>query len=222
MKILIIDTETTGLPKNRVSIYNSESWPYIIQLSFILFDVDNLNIIYKFDEYIKISENIDISEESIKIHKITRNKINSSGIDIKYALNTLNIILEMTDLIIGHNISFDKQMLMVEFIRNNILSNLSHQKYFCTMRKYTNLCKIQKSTSKSTSQYKFPKLSELYETLFITTPKELHNSYNDILICLRCYYFIEYNIDLLLSSNDFINEYNKYFNNSLELLSIYN
>lgn len=220
MKILVIDTETTGLPKNRTSIYNTDNWPYIIQLSFILFDTNNLNIIYIFNEYIKISENINISEDSVKIHKITKNKTNSCGIDIKYALNILNTILKNTDLIIGHNISFDKQILMVEFIRNNILSKLSNQKYFCTMKNYTNFCKIKKSTS--TSQYKYPKLSELFETIFINSPEDLHNSYNDILICLRCYYYIEYHNDLLIISDDFINEYIKYFNKSLHLLSIYN
>tara|TARA_A100001015_G_C14904201_1_gene677615 strand:- start:551 stop:1213 length:663 start_codon:yes stop_codon:yes gene_type:complete len=220
MKILVIDTETTGLPKRNTSIYKTNHWPFIIQLSFILFDTNSLNIIYKFNEYIKISENISISEDSIKIHKITKDIINSYGINIQHALTNLNLILEMCDLIIGHNISFDKQMLMVEFIRNNILSNLSCQKYFCTMKKYTNICKISKSTS--LTQYKYPKLSELYKTIFIMSPQELHNSYNDILICLRCYYYIEFNIDLLVTSNDFINEYNHYFNNSLQLLSIYN
>ena len=220
MKILVIDTETTGLPEKNTSIYKTHHWPFIIQLSFILFDTNSLNIIYKFNEYIKISENITISEDSIKIHKITKHKVNYYGIDIQYALKNLNIILEITDLIIGHNISFDKQMLMVEFIRNNILSNLSNQKYFCTMKNYTNLCKISKSTS--LTKYKYPKLSELYKTIFIMYPQELHNSYNDILICLRCYYYIEFNIDLLLTSDDFINEYNNYFNSSLQLLSIYN
>ena len=220
MKILVIDTETTGLPKKNSSIYNTDCWPFIIQISFILFDINSLDILYKFNKYIKISDNITIPEDSIKIHKITKDKLNYCGIDIQYALKNLNTILEITDLIIGHNISFDKQILLVEFIRNNILSNLSNQKYFCTMKNYTNICKIPKSTP--SSQYKYPKLSELYKTLFIMTPKELHNSYNDILICLRCYYYIEYNIDLLLSSNDFINEYNNYFNNSLELISIYN
>jgi hypothetical protein len=88
------------------------------------------------------------------------------------------------------------------------------------MKNYTNICKIQKSTL--STQYKYPKLSELYKTIFLMTPEELHNSYNDILICLRCYYYIEYHIDLLLASNDFINEYNNYFNNSLQLITIYN
>lgn len=220
MKILVIDTETTGLPKKKSSIYNTNCWPFIIQISFILFDTNSLNIYYKFNEYIKISEDITITEDSIGIHKITKDKLNYCGIDIQYALKNLNIILEITDLIIGHNISFDKQILMVEFIRNNILSNLSNQKYFCTMKNYTNICKIQKSTL--STQYKYPKLSELYKTIFLMTPEELHNSYNDILICLRCYYYIEYHIDLLLASNDFINEYNNYFNNSLQLITIYN
>ena len=41
MKVLVFDTETTGLPTERnASITNMEAWPHIVQLSYILYDVD--------------------------------------------------------------------------------------------------------------------------------------------------------------------------------------
>ena len=41
MKILVFDCETTGLPIDyKDSIYNSDNWPFIVQLSFILFDCE--------------------------------------------------------------------------------------------------------------------------------------------------------------------------------------
>ena len=164
MKILVIDTETTGLPKRNTSIYKTEEWPYIIQLSFILFDTISLNIIYKYNEYIKPPENITISQDSFNIHKISNEFVNKNGINIVDALTSLNTILMMSDLIIGHNISFDKQIIIVEFIRNNIKSNLTNQKYFCTMKNYVNYCKIPKPSDPL--KFKYPKLSELYKTIF--------------------------------------------------------
>ena len=41
MKVLVFDTETTGLPTERnASISDLEVWPHIVQLSYILYDVD--------------------------------------------------------------------------------------------------------------------------------------------------------------------------------------
>ena len=49
MKILVFDTETTGLPEKNASIYSYNQWPYIIQLSYIFYDMSNNNIIVKDD-----------------------------------------------------------------------------------------------------------------------------------------------------------------------------
>lgn len=217
MKILVIDTETTGLPKRNTSIYNTNDWPHVIQLSYILFDISKKEFIYKCNEYIKLPTNINIEDSSVAIHGITNEMIKINGVNIKPLLNNLNDILNMTDVIVGHNISFDKQMLMVEYIRHNIQSNLVNKTYFCTMKKYINVCKINNYNNK---RYKYPKLSELYYHIFNNTSYNLHNSYNDILICLRCYYYIEYNEDLIETSPQFISEYIKYFN-SLGLISVY-
>lgn len=217
MKILVIDTETTGLPKRNTSIYNTNDWPYIIQLSYILFDINKKQFIYKCDEYINLPTNVIIEENSISIHGISNEMIKNRGVNLKPLLNSLNDILDITDLIVGHNISFDKQMLMVEYIRHNIQSKLVNKTYVCTMKKYVNFCKINNYNNKG---YKYPKLSELYYHIFNNISYDLHNSYNDILICLRCYYCMEYNEDLLETSSQFISEYIRCFN-SLGLISVY-
>ena len=51
MKILVFDTETTGLPEKNVSIYEHNKWPYILQLSYIFYDISN-NISVIKDDYI--------------------------------------------------------------------------------------------------------------------------------------------------------------------------
>ena len=39
MLILVFDTETTGLPTERnASIFDNDKWPYIVQLSYIIYD----------------------------------------------------------------------------------------------------------------------------------------------------------------------------------------
>ena len=41
MKLLVFDTETTGLPESRTtSILETSKWPHIVQLSWILYDDD--------------------------------------------------------------------------------------------------------------------------------------------------------------------------------------
>jgi len=65
------------------------------------------------------------------------------------------------------------------------------------MKMAKDVCKI-KAISKFGKEYiKFPKLIETHEKLFNNeTPKNLHNALNDILVTLRCFCKLAYNIDL--------------------------
>ena len=55
MKVLVFDTETTGLPEKGASIYDNNKWPHIIQLSYILYDLSTNLVLIK-DNYIKIDD----------------------------------------------------------------------------------------------------------------------------------------------------------------------
>jgi DNA polymerase III epsilon subunit-like protein len=202
MKVLVFDTETTGLPEeNNVSILDTFRWPYIIQLSFIYYDTEINDAIDYYDSIIKLPENIMIPEDSIKIHGITNKTMREKGISIRTALKKFNDILKECDIVVGHNISFDKRMIMVECIRNKTSQYFTRgedkKPEFCTMKNSKNICKIKIVNFKGEEYFKNPKLSELYNFIFKEEPKNLHNSFVDVLLCLRCYFMITENKDII-------------------------
>jgi len=205
MKVLVFDTETTGLPEQNVSILNTNKWPYIVQLSFIYYDSENNNIIEYYDTIIKLPEKITIPEECIKIHSITNEKMREKGINIERALKKFNDTLKDCDIVVGHNISFDKRMIMVECIRNKISQYFTRgqnkKPEFCTMKNSKNICKIKMVNFKGEEYFKSPKLSELYTFIFKEEPRNLHNSFVDVLLCLRCYFAIIENRDIIINND---------------------
>jgi DNA polymerase III subunit epsilon len=215
MKILVFDTETTGLPIGKnPSIITTHLWPHIVQLSYILYDIELQTILDFVDVIIKLPKGVYISEESENIHRISNKICQEQGVDIVYELKLFNDILNKADIVIGHNISFDKRMIMVECIRNklqqNFTKNTNRKPEYCTMKKSVDLCKIVAIGNNGDQYYKYPKLIELYKYLFNSVPDGLHNSMIDVLACLRCYGKIEYNVDFLEVSESL-----KIFNNTL-------
>jgi DNA polymerase III epsilon subunit-like protein len=194
MKVLVFDTETTGLPKEKnASIYDSSMWPHIIQLSYIVYDSDANDLVELVDDYINIALNVNIDSESEKIHKISREML-KNGVSISVALKKFNSHADKCDLLVAHNVSFDKRMLMVEGIRNKIHMNINDT--YCTMKNSVDLCKIEAISRTGEKYFKYPKLSELHYELFKKNPKNTHNALIDILICLRCFCKMELKKDI--------------------------
>ena len=205
MRIIVIDTETTGLPLNYDnSILDLNNWPHIIQLSYIIYDISSNIIVKKYNKIIKIENHINITDDSIKLHGITREISFKHGITINQALEELNKNLVNIDLIVGHNIHFDKKMILVEGIRSNIQINFTGYldkpiPFYCTMLKSIYLCKIPFPNSKNpnNNRFKYPKLSELINYLFNEQPNNFHNSWVDVIYTLRAYCKLINNIDIL-------------------------
>ena len=88
---------------------------------------------------------------------------------------------------------------MIERYKNYlfILANLK-EKLYCTMKNTITLCNIQMITKTGRSFAKFPKLVELHQKLFDVVPKKMHNSLNDVVVCLRCYYQLEFGADICI------------------------
>tara|TARA_Y100000389_G_scaffold145392_1_gene143927 strand:+ start:3173 stop:3793 length:621 start_codon:yes stop_codon:yes gene_type:complete len=201
-RILIFDTETTGLPEKYASIYDYKKWPYIIQLSYIIYDMSTSSIHTISDNYIKIDKSINISEESEKITGISRKMLDDKGICIKYALQDFNNALKISDIIVGHNVSFDKQIIMVENFRNKINNNFVkfHGKNIIRKPEY---CTCKKTSHLFNNRYQ--KLENLYSSLFNEKPYGLHNSLVDTIVTFRCYYKLVYNKDIFTTNPDILN-----------------
>lgn len=196
MKVLVFDTETTGLPQRTEngrspSIYKTTMWPHIIQLSYILYDTEKNKILINHDHIVKLADHVQITEKSVEMHGITMEISQRQGIPIQEALELFNICMISSDMVIAHNLAFDRQMILVECIRNRLAGPFKFknpEQFFCTMKSTTDLCKIEAISKKSGKTYfKFPTLTELHQHLFAQTPQNTHNSLVDILICLRCF-----------------------------------
>jgi len=199
MKVLTFDTETTGLiPKNE-SFYNTKEWPHIVQLSFILYDIKKKKTLDSKDHIIKIPKEIPIPKESTDVHGIDKEKTEMFGVDIKEALGDLRKAIKEADLIVAHNISFDKRIVIVESIRNKMPSLFivegKHKPEYCSMKSSVDICKIERIWKSGEKYYKFPTLLELHKHIFDETPENLHNAMTDVLVCLRCYCYLKHNFD---------------------------
>jgi DNA polymerase III epsilon subunit-like protein len=221
MKVLIFDTETTGLPKTRIISQDTlNSWPHIVQFSFIVFDTNQNEIIIEKDFIIKMIDGIEISQDSANIHGITNEISREKGTSIEDVLCRFFYYLREVDLLVGHNISFDINMVNVELLRIiynktyprehisayksdlHLLANFKN--IFCTMQETIDLCAIKTLDRNGREYNKYPKLSELHEKMFGTIPKNLHNSLIDILITLRCFMKLKFDKDLLKDCKNFI------------------
>jgi DNA polymerase III epsilon subunit-like protein len=220
MRFLVFDTETTGLPKSKyISPSTLQQWPHIVQFSYAIYDTSLNDIILTKDHIIKLPEDILISEDSTKIHGISNQISAKSGVYINDVLSEFFYFLRGVDILIGHNIEFDINMIKVELLRIVNENSLTQEKikfykyelHFltnfknisCTLKDTIEFCNIQSINKSGKSYLKYPKLSELHEKLFNTTPTNLHNSFNDILVTLRCFMKLKHNIDLIDNCNSF-------------------
>ena len=131
MRVIVFDTETSGLPKTNVLTYGLLNlWPYIVQLSYLIYDVNEKELVKIRDNIIKIPYNIEISQESINLHGISNDISYSQGIKIENIIEEFMEDLNTCDYIIGHNIQFDINMIKAELMRLNTNTDKNMNLYY--------------------------------------------------------------------------------------------
>ena len=206
MKFLVFDTETTGLPKRKnASPEETYLFPYVVQLSWLVFDSGTNKITDLKDKIIRLPNNIRIPQKTVDIHGITNERMLEEGEPIDDVLNSFVRDVSSCTYLIGHNLSFDQTMIEVECIRNKHKRLSDYRKIlFCTMKQSKNVCCIEKKNYYTKKmEYKYPKLIELHKHLFNTSPENLHNSLIDVLVCFRCFYALAYNSDPMETNPQF-------------------
>lgn len=204
---LVLDTETTGLPLRKgfnkyysptlVNKYNNSR---VIELAYIIIDEDYQ--IQKTNTTLIKPDGFTICNS--EFHGITHDVATNEGIQIQDALDEFyrDIVKFNVHTIVGHNINFDKHILLSEMCRQqNIMSST----------KYSLINKLNtKCTMFMGSQYynlrKSPKLIDLYNKLILqnkplTTylpsyikdhdPTIQHRALSDAMTCLVCFVLIQ-------------------------------
>ena len=215
--VLVFDVETSGLlPKKDKTNPNHipvEAYPHILQLSYAKYDISTNQLVETYDTYIKVKKEVEISDTITALTGITRRHCNK-GSSIMDAISQFYQAYITSDVIVAHNIDFDKKMILVELERNrqefiqnspecmtifnSTYEELNGVEHYCSMRKgtvITNIMVPSKYPGKPPS-LKWPRLNELYAKLFDgETVDGLHNAMVDVLVCLRCYMKMRHNTD---------------------------
>jgi DNA polymerase-3 subunit alpha len=211
MKFCIFDTETTGLPKGyNAPWYKYECWPHIVQMSWLVYDTDAGCIIDDKDRIVRIDPNIEMTAGSIEKHGITREISLASDYTIKDVLMEFGHAITGCDIIVAHNIHFDKNVVKSEYGRNNLHNYMDLYRgiKFCTMKKSIEVCKIKRVSKNGKSYNKWPTLEELHHHFFRNNPTNLHNSLVDIFVCFRCFYKLKFDRDVLRDNSGLRAYYN--------------
>jgi DNA polymerase III epsilon subunit-like protein len=209
-------------------------WPSIIQFSYIIYDLEDPKNAKIFKKYIDIPKHIVISEGSIEIHHITREKIENESAEKKAPIDEVlmefmnDIMNPEITLVVAHNAQFDRKMVIAELLRlagdgvdedmNKAFEYLmDDSKFECTMNATASICNIQmpinykdKKTGEDKVFYKIkpPRLSESYKYYFGYSPSgdELHDALIDVIVCLRIFVKYKYKQDVC-GKNEIITEY---------------
>ncbi len=230
---MVFDTETTGLPEKTHASFNKQKehersllsiqefkkkgnlwstvidkYPSIIQMAYILYDTDNPDKTKIYNKHINIPETIEISAESQKIHGISHDKLKSMDhVSKAYIQDTLAEFMENfkeADVIVGHNVDFDRRMVIAEFLRSadknieHVMEIMKDENFECTQEITTPICNLKSQYEYIDPKTKIPKyiykikpakLIEAYRHYFGYTPdgEHMHDALYDVVVCLRVY-----------------------------------
>jgi len=180
---LVFDTETTGLPLNyRAPLSDFNNWPRMVQIAWQIHDIKGDLIEVK--NYIIKPDGFTIPYNSEKIHGISTELALIKGIPLEKVLSLFSDALNQAKYIVGHNISFDNNIVGCEFLRSNMSNVLENKISIDTKEESTEFCQLPGGRG---GKFKWPNLSELYNKLFGESFAEAHNASADVEATTRCF-----------------------------------
>ncbi len=178
---LVFDTETTGLPKNwKAPITDTNNWPRMVQLAWQCHDIEGNFLFAK--NHVITPDGYTIPEDVVAVHGITTEIAHEKGIPLKDALLDFMEDVKKSKFIIGHNISFDINIVGCELVRCEMEEAISSAPSLCTMLESKVYCDLRRN-----GQLKNPTLTELHIKLFTVPFDEAHNAAADVESTTRCF-----------------------------------
>ena len=123
----------------------------------------------------------------VKYHGISQEGALAEGVDIKEALSDYKHDIDNhCSLLVCHNMTFDKTVVVSELMRLNMTVNNVNE--CCTMLDTINYCKLMPMVR---GGYKWASLEQLYRKCFNAEIENAHNSYYDVVNTAKCYFAVK-------------------------------
>ena len=182
---LIIDCETTGLPRNRnAPIRDLDNWPRVIQLAWALYD--ETRTAAETAACLIRPEGFVIPGDVQRIHRITTERALSEGNDIAETLRSLALAADKAKVLVAHNLDFDVNVISAEYLRSGQKPPFGGKKRICVMRQSAEFYGVAGKRG-----FKWPKLSQLHQKLFGCDFEEAHDAGADVAACARCFFALK-------------------------------
>ena len=186
MTILLMDTETTGFNKPSLPLDHPYQ-PYIVQLAAQLCEDDGKPLA---GFSLIIDNGVEIPEQAAAVHGITTEKAVQFGVSPTSALAHFDHFHQHADLIIAHNIKFDKAVMETAMTRQQGKEMRITKPCYCTMEVATpiiNLPPTDRMLAAGFNKPKAPKLEECIEYFFGEKLEGAHDAMVDLTACLRVF-----------------------------------
>ena len=182
---LIFDTETTGLPKRwDAPLSDSENWPRCIQIAWQIHDASGELIAHQ--DYLIQPTGFTIPFDSEQVHGISTALAEEQGVSLSEVLEDFQAAIKGVAYVVGHNISFDRNIMGAEFLRQGLEDPLEGKTVIDTCTEETaTLCKLAGGRG---GKFKLPTLGELYVHLFQVQFEEAHNATADVEATARAFF----------------------------------
>ena len=179
---LIIDCETTGLPRNwKAPVTDLDNWPRVIQLAWALYGTSGEPI----ESVVRLvrPNGFVIPLDAQRVHHITTEQALAEGKGLPEVLLEFSNAAAKSEIVVAHNIKFDERVISAEYLRLNLELPFAHKKRICTMEQSSDFCKIPGQYG-----FKWPTLSQLHWKLFNSEYQEAHDAGADVAACARCFF----------------------------------
>jgi len=197
LTLLLLDTETNGLPKNRFAPPSEfDAYPAILQLSWAIYTVDGsrLKLEESRDIGVALAPSIPWDTGAAKIHGLTEMEARH-GTPASDALLELRTALRTVNVVVAHNLAFDKPVIRAAGYSVSLRDIWpASVKELCTMKATKDLVQIPATAAQAKyadlGPYKAPKLNELYAWLYghayDISGATLHSARSDVHCLAQC------------------------------------
>ncbi len=186
MTYVIFDTETTGLPNDRLPPDHPDQ-PHVCQLAAQELD-DDRRVVTEINVLIK-PDGWTIPAQATAVHGITQATAERYGIKVDGALALLRRMISRSRVVIAHNLEFDARMIARD-ARGASWADVSAVGY-CTMTAGTDVVKrppTERMLAKGMTGYKKPSLTEAYRHFFGRDFAGAHDAMADVRACRDVYF----------------------------------
>ncbi|MCP4523545.1 MAG: 3'-5' exonuclease [Candidatus Gracilibacteria bacterium] len=173
MKVFIFDTETTGFISKKETDLTKQ--PKIVQFAGILGNLVDGTFTEEKRVNILINPEEPIPYGASQVHHIYDIDVRGKE-PITSCIDEIMRYINEPDIIVGHNIEYDQDMVKLELKRLQREYEYKPKQVICTMKSSVDFCALEGNGNR----FKYPKLGELHKKLFDQYFSGAHDAMIDV------------------------------------------